>query len=73
MPSYLRTPSDAVCWNCDRWADETVAVAICTPTGGEAAFRLCDRCYDEVYPSFATTAREAGITVIRAAGQSVPA
>ena len=73
MPSYLRAPSDAVCWNCDCRADETVSVFLHTPTGGEATFRLCGHCYDTIYPSFATLAREAGIAVTRPTGRSVPA
>ena len=73
MPSYLRQPSDAVCWECDRWADETVAVSLHTPTGNKATYRLCGHCYDTIYPSFATLARETGITVTRPPGQSAPA
>ena len=65
MPSYLREPSGSACWNCDQPANETVVVALRTPTGGAATFRLCRSCYDSAVPRAAALGAAAGIEVAR--------
>ena len=49
VPSYLRDPSAAVCWNCDRDCEGLIAVTLQAPSGSRSTIRLCDRCYDAVY------------------------
>ena len=61
MPSYLRAPSDAVCWNCDRHVDETIRVTLRMPSGGAATFALCRPCYDAIFPAVAEVAGQVGI------------
>ncbi len=63
MPSYLRTPAVVVCWNCERDADETVAVTLQAPSGGETTLSLCTRCYDEVYIPLVARTEGLGVTV----------
>jgi len=61
VPSYLRKPSAAVCWNCDRDADETVAITLRAASGGETTLTLCRHCYDAAYVPLA--ARTEGLSV----------
>ena len=63
MPSYLRQPSDAVCWNCDRDADETISVTLRSPAGAARAFRLCRACEDTISPALTHVAADAGIAI----------
>ena len=66
MPSYLREPSAAVCWDCDRDAADTVFVTLRTPTGGEAIFPLSHSCHDALYPAVAAVAAQAGMAISQA-------
>ena len=66
MPSYLREPSDAVCWNCDRRTDETISVTLRLPGGGSAIFPLCRACHDETYTALVGVTARAGLTISRA-------
>ena len=49
VPSRLRNPPAVTCWNCDRKIEQTVAVTLRAPSGGEASLRLCRPCHDSVY------------------------
>jgi hypothetical protein len=66
MPSYLHAPSDAVCWNCDRRADETISVTLRLPGRGTATFPLCRPCHDETYTALVGVTERAGLTIRRA-------
>ncbi len=63
MPSYLREPSDAACWNCDRREDALVVVTLRSPAGAARAFRLCRACEDTFSPALTQVAADAGIAI----------
>ena len=63
MPSFLRQPSDAVCWNCDRDADETISVTLRSPAGVVRGFWLCRACEDDISPALTQVAADAGIAI----------
>ena len=65
MAPYPREPSDAVCWNCDRRADETVRVTLQMPTGDVATFALCRVCLDGISPTLAAADGQIGIRIDR--------
>jgi len=63
VPSYLRAPPLAVCWNCERDAGDTVAVTLETPSGGQSTIRLCDRCYDADYAPLVARSEGLGVAL----------
>ena len=63
MPSYLREPSDAACWNCDRRTEDLVAVTLRSPAGAARAFALCRACEDTFFPALTQVAADAGIAI----------
>ncbi len=65
MPSYLREPSDAACWSCDRRTDELMITTLRTSSGAARAFRLCRDCDAAIYPALVGVAADAGIEIIR--------
>ena len=67
MASYLREPSDATCWNCDRHTDDLVAVTLRAPTGATRAFALCRACDDAIYEVLVRIPVDAGLEVVRGA------
>ncbi len=65
VPSYLREPSDAACWNCDRDADQLVAITLRTPSGAARAFALCRDCDDTASEALVRVPADAGIEIVR--------
>ena len=65
VPSYLREPSQPVCWNCDRRADEIVPVTLRTSSAIVSDFPLCRACEDTIYPALVHVAADAGIEIVR--------
>ncbi len=65
MPSYLHQALGSACWNCERDADDTVAVTLRMPTGDAATFALCGACLDGISPALAAAAGQIGIRIDR--------
>ena len=65
MLSYRRAPSDAVCWNCDRRADELIAITLRTPSGAARTFALCGDCDNAIYAVLVRVPADAGVEIVR--------